>query len=563
MVQKYGSYKKDPTIKTPVIAWLFNRGFFQLFFTALTGVSILALVILFANGANAWKKIITEPEDVSPYQEISSTNSPGKSWAEEMASLNPEGISGWSVSDTIKPQHIQASDCAFNDNPSKTVLSTHIGSAGKVQTRVLLYGAGQASADFDRYAKTLQNCANGEVIDEEFGKSVMFDNGFILTMGDAIINVVAENIEQRDSLKAFYYEHMVKSLKESTCLDLDVSGKDSTRSFYYDPENYDGYKETTTVETQVDFQNVPTVPDLSIDEIHNPDAVQPESPLPQDFPSLPKEKVEKPSLPQAVEDVDDFSADAVYHIADINGPGCGWAWSSQKQPVYDDTELAVEKNTTIVDEQNKIDETAQTYVDEKKDWAIKTVHIMPAVNNWNNYTKDVNNVHDKWIWLNGERDKLYTPWHQYVDEHNEWETFDKRKSEALNAYNEELQVCMDKQEAYLEWEEKWGDLYAQQKAEENAPEEPEEPTQPEETPEPTETPTDPENPSETPTEAPTPTEEPEETEEPTKPVDIPEPPVNCTTLPERPAIIDQEKPAEPQAPEIPEGVTIPDSWEKP
>lgn len=554
MARKYAEYKKDPTIKTPIIAWLFDRGFVQLFFTAITGVSIVALVLLFTTGANAWKRISTEPEDVSPYQEISSTNSPGRNWAETLINITPQGLSGWTVSDVLKPQNIQAPNCAFNDNPSTTILSTHMGSSGTTQTRVLLYGAGQAGADFDKYAKTLQECANAEIIDEEFGKSAVFDNGFIITMGDAIVNVVATDNEQRDVLKKFYYDQMTKTLKESSCLDLDVSGNDATRSFYYNSEKYDGYKETTVVETQVDFKNAPTVPALNIDEINNPDVSQPESPLPQDFPALPKEAVSKPELPKEVENKDSFSADAVYNIADVNGPGCGWAWSSQKQPIYDETELAVEKNTTIVSKQNNVDEAAQTYVNQKKDWAMKTVQVMPAVNNWNQYAKDVNNVHDKWIWLNSERDKLYDPWHQYVEEHNEWETFDKRKSDALNTYNDNLEICMDKQEAYLDWEEKWGDLYAQQKAEENAPEEP---TQPEETPEPTDTPTDPENPVETPTATPTPTEEPAE------PVDVPEPPENCTTLPERPAIIDQEKPAEPQAPQIPEGVTIPDSWEKP
>lgn len=554
MARKYREYKKDSTIKTPIIAWLFNRGFLQLFFTAITGVSIIALALLFTSGANAWKRINTEPQDVSPYQEIASTNSQGRNWVEAMINMSPEGLSGWTVSDVVKPQNIQATNCVFNDNPSTTVLSTHLGNSGQTQTRILLYGAGQASADFDKYAKTLQECANAEIIDEEFGKSAVFDNGFIITMGDAIVNVVASDNEQRDELKNFYYGQMVKTLKETSCLDLDVAGNDATRSFYYNAEKYDGYKETTVVETQVDFRNVPTVPALNIDEINNPEATQPELPLPQDFPSLPEKEVSKPELPKTVEDKDSFSADAVYNIADTNGPGCGWAWSSQKQPVYDETELAVEKNTTIVDKQNDVDEAAQTYVNQKKDWAMKTVQVMPTVNNWNQYAKDVNTVHDKWIWLNSERDKLYDPWHQYVEEHNGWETFDKRKSDALNTYNDNLEICMDKQEKYLDWEEKWGDLYAQQELEESAPEEP---TQPEETPEPTDTPTDPESPVETPTATPTPT------EEPTKPVDVPEPPENCTTLPERPAIIDQEKPAEPQAPQIPEGVTIPDSWEKP
>lgn len=552
--KKYSDYKADPTIKIPIVAWLFNRGALQLLYTGFAAFSVLAMVLLYSSGANAWKRITTEPQDVSPYQEIEALNSPGRDWAESFIAKSPADLSGWTVSDIVKPQNITAPDCAFNDNPSTSLLSTHTASSGEAQVRVLLYGAGQAGADFDKYVALLKECSNVEIIDEEFGRTAKFKNGFITTMGDVIVNFVGTDNTQRDKLHEFYYNELVSSLKEYSCLDLDVNSTDDTRSFFYNPDTYGGLKETTVVETQVDIKNVPTVSSLSVDEIQNPGTIMPEAPLPQDFPELPKEEVAKPSLPQAVEDKDDFKADAIYNIADTNGPGCGWAWSAQKAPVYDESKLMIDKNSAIVENQNNVDTKAQEYVNSKNDWALKTVLVMPSVNSWNKYSQDVNNVHDRWDWLNTERDKLYQPWHDYVREHNDWAGFDGRKSDALTKYNEKLQVCLDTQETYLEWEEKWGELYAQQQAGLTAPVSP--PT----TPEPTETPTDPENPSDSPTEAPKPTTQPTTPE---KPIDVPEPPENCLTLPERPAIIDQEKPAEPMAPEIPAGVTIPDSWDKP
>lgn len=554
MARKYRDYKADPTIKAPIIAWFFNRGVFQLVYTGLAAFSVVAMVLLYSTGANAWKKITTEPVDVSPYQEIASVNSPGRDWAEQFIQKIPPSLSGWTVSDVIKPQNIKADNCAFNENPSTTLLSTHVANSGDAEARVLLYGAGQASADFDKYKSLLEKCSNTETVEQEFGKTLLYTNGFLMTMGDAILNVISTDNTQRDELYNFYYKEMQDSLKASSCLDLNVSGDDSTRSFFYDPENYQGLKETTVVETQVDTTNIPTVSALTIDEIENPDVEKPESPLPQSFPELPKNEVSKPALPKEIENRDDFSAEAVYNIADKNGPGCGWSWSAQKQPIYDEADLSVEKNSTIVEQQNNIDKEAQSYVDQKNNWAVETALILPSVNNWNQYAQNVNNVHTKWDWLNTERDKLYEPWHNYVEEYNDWETFDQRKSDAITAYNEELQKCLDKQEEYLEWEEKWGELYAQQQVEENSPTAP---TPPEETESPTDEPTSPESPVESPTEAPTPT------DEPTEPANIPDPPENCEILPERPVIMDQEKPSEPQSPAIPEGVTIPDSWEKP
>lgn len=107
----------------------------------------------------------------------------------------------------------------------------------------------------------------------------------------------------------------------------------------------------------------------------------------------------------------------------------------------------------------------------------------------------------------------------------------------------------------LAWEEEWGDLWAEQQAAINNPVE-------EESVEPTEEPTEG---SESATESPTASPEPEDdtTTEDILDLDIPEKPAGCSTMPDRPAIVDQAKPAEPQAPDIPEGVTIPDSWEKP
>lgn len=560
--RKFKDYRDDPTVKTPILAWLSDR---SVFYAAIAVFSIAVLVVVYSKGYEALQRINTEPVEVSPYMNVEPVNSQGQAWAVSLINEKPGNVKSWSVSKTSKPLLITTpSDLNISSEKISTrVLSSYSAVGDGVEARVHVYGAGQAGKDFERYTKILEQRTHLEKKSDENGSSVVYANGFYLTMGDAIVSVSVSNNETRDQLLQFYSSRMPKTLKESGCYDLTTNANDASRSFFYDRDSYTGLKEKTTVETLEPLNNLPSPTGTEIRNINTPDAVEPESPLPADFPALPEESVEKPSLPESVPTVDKFAEDAVYNVADTNGPGCGWKWSGQEAPVYNLVDLESTKNKTINDVQNSVDEEAVEYTNSQKDWALQTALVMPKVNAWNGYAKSVNTVHERWAWLDAEREKLKAPWEQYVEEHDEWLTFDSRKAEATKKYNEELQVCVDKQDELLEWEEKWGDLWAEQEAEKNNPT-PATPPTPTETPEPEE-PTDPATPTESPSESPTatPTATPTPTEEPEEPVDIPERPEGCSVTPPRPAIMDQTKPEEPQAPTIPEGVTIPDSWEKP
>jgi len=552
--RKYGDYKKDPTVKTPLLAWLSDR---SMIYIAFASVAVFALAVIFSRGVAALERINTEPVENSPYMSIEAIDSPGQAWASSLIQEKPSNIESWAVAETTKPQNIVVpKDLNISsENVSTTMLSTYVGTGSGIETRIHVYGSGQAASDFNRFVEILSKRANIETATNDDGSSALYDNGFFITMGDTIISVNTPNNEIRNELLKNYSTKIPETLRESGCFDLTVNSNDANRSFFYNPDSYTGLQETSQIETQVEINDLPQPQSLALDEIQYPNLTRPESPLPEGFPTLPENEVSKPSLPNPVESKEEFVKDAVYQIADPNGPGCGWKWSGQVAPVYNLVDLESGKNKTVVDTQDSIDTEAQNYVESQKDWAWQNALVMPKIDDWNVYAKNVNETHDKWNWLNEEREKLREPWNRYVEDYRNWSSFDGRKAEATESYNEELQKCIDKQDELLEWEEQWGELWAEQEAAKNnpLPEEPETPT-PTENPE---NPTDPSNPTETPSEAPT---EAPETEE---PVDIPAKPEGCSAFPERPAIVDQEKPAEPQAPEIPEGVTIPDSWEKP
>lgn len=554
--RKYQDYKKDPTVKTPILAWMSDR---SIGYIALSLFSVLALLVIYSRGVEALERINTEPVEVSPYMEVEATNSPGLTWASETIKQQPPSVESWAVAETAKPQNIITPN-TLNISSEKTsisLLATYVGTGSGVQTRAHVYGSGQAAKDFNRFVNLLSDRTNVETATNENGSSAKYENGFFVTMGDAIISVSAPNNEKRDELLEFYSKSMPETLKNSGCYDLTVTNDDALRSFFYDKDSYTGLLEHQKIETQVDIDGLPNPSPITIENINTPDLQQPESPIPADFPSLPEAEANKPTLPTEVETQDSFKKDAIYKVADTNGPGCGWKWSGQAAPVYDNNALETEKNKSIVDVQNDIDVQADNYVNSKKDWALQTALIMPKVNDWNSYVRNVNTVHERWNWLNDERAKLQEPWNQYVEDYKNWLSFDQRKADATEEYNEKLQVCIDKQDDLIAWEDEWGELWAKQEAAKDNPPEPSPaPTEPPEDEDPTNPGDEDTNPVEQPTTPPVD----DETEE---PVDIPEKPEGCNITPERPSIVDQAKPEEPQAPTIPEGVTIPDSWEKP
>lgn len=549
--RRLSDYRNDNLIKTPGLAWLIDT-FLMPAIVIMAIVSVIATMAIFRNGLTSYADMMKKPVSTSPYLSITATQSSAQQWASQMISQNP-GYPTWTVSDSIKPQHIDdPSNCIGENKIPITVLNSYKADNGaKTSATIQIYGAGQAIAQFNSYVNMMKKCGISQDVQEiqDRGKIFTYGNSFILTMGDSIISVSASDKTQRDNLSNFYQEQGSNSLLASSCIMLNIPNGSETRSFYYDKEKYTGLLETQTLNSQVDTNNIPNITSLTLDSIVDEKVDKPEEPLPVDFPVLPDE-IDKPTIPETIEKQDSFTIDSTYQINDLNGPGCGWGWSAQKSPVLSENDLTNKKNDTLLNSQIEVDEKAQSYVNSNVDWAEQVALLSPDVDSYNRYVQQVNTVHERWNWLNSERNKIYDDWVQYVKEHNDWLTFDSRKATAVNKYNEALNTCLADQQELQDWETEWGALYEQQQAGTTTT-----------TPVPTAT-TDPNATATDPNATATATAEPTAAAT-TAPVDIPERPAGCSTLPEKASIVDQEKPAEPQAPIIPEGVTIPDSWPQP
>lgn len=549
--KKLKDYKNNPNIKMPYTAWILSHSYIYIIFGI---IFLLFISIVLYAGWNSYQNIKKPKETYNPYQDIKLVDSPGKNWAKNLISENPkQDKSKWNVNKNSRPQNIlDTSQCGSIKNVPISVLSTYEATGINIKTRIQTYGAGQAAKNFNDYINKMKNCYQSiEVAKNNIGSIAKYDNGFILTMGDGIVSVQLDNLNDENKYIEFYTKRMSETLQQTQCKDLQSTPKDSERSFFYDPKSYHGLDQEKVISTTVKINGIPTPTNIIVNSINNPYATEPESPLPDTLPKMPTE-VSEPQIPNPVNNQTSFKKTAVYKIADENGPGCGWAWAGQKKPDYNMSALANTRKAIIDKTQKDVNQEAENYVNKKLSWSFDMALLYPQIDQWNKYVQKVNTVHEKWAWLEEQRALLKPSWDNYVQEHNYWETFDSRKAEAQKQYDSEYKQCTDARKELTDWNDKWGKKYQEKIDKKNSP-----------SPTPTPSSTNDDNKDKkdntTASPSPSPSSSPTKDEE----ENIPDPPKGCDNLPERPAIIDQDKPEEPKSPTIPKDVTIPDSWDKP
>ena len=556
--RKYSEYRDDPDIRVPVVRWLMDK---WLVYAAFTMAAIVMVAVTTSQGNASYRAITAAPKKNSPYQDIQAVDSPGMRWAKTLVAENPDNIKDWTPGTSSTPKHPLPNDTCKQEQVPSTVLAAYDATGKDVTVTVQVYGAGQAAKQFTTYkdgawANCLQNMEQVANAKDNGVNAYKFDGGFLITAGDATLGAAVKDTGLRDRLLAHYVARIPATLNDFQCAALISTDQDATRSFYYTPSAYSGYKRTQVVHTKVTIKGNATPIAQQLKDIADTDAEQPEGPLPQGFPELPKE-MQKPTHPDIVNDVDDFITHATYPIKDTSGPGCGWAWSSQKAPTYDEQNLAKTQNEAVTKAQNEADQRATDYMKNRHYYSGSMVTYLEQADSWNRYVSQVDAVHEKWTWLTTQRGLIESSWRGYVDEHNSWFTFDDRKQAAKTTYDREVLTCNTANEELKKWQTQYGDAW-KRKQEEAAQRG---------LPAPSASPTPSASLNPTPgTVMPAPTPAPAATPTPTpggSNGDIPAPPPGCTTPPVKPEILDQQKPAEPQPPTIPDGVTIPASWPQP
>lgn len=543
--------REDPVIKHPILAWLMDRAMLHTVVVAITVIMVAGFVI---EGYQSLQRMMTDAATPSDYMEIVAEDTPAASWAASFVRSVDLGDEQ-RVSDSLKPTHGFLSESLINvgELPVTLIGSATAEAENDVAIVAQTFGAGQARKQFDKYVSLL---GTSETATRSSNALISTDSGTIRigVVGDALIALRAP-LGMIDARFNKVMEVAETSLTESGCKALDADTDQSRRSMYYNKDAFTGLLVTEIVKTQVNLESLPNIKIPEITNIASPGKQKPEGPFPMDFPNVPENTPTKPSLTSAPEVGSRFQKNVTYRVPDLDGPGCGWAWSGQKPTVEDESNLKAEQDAALRLAQEEINYNAQEYVDSVLSWARKSIILAPQSEQWNRHTDKVNKVHEAWQKLEYDRVAIKPLWDEFLRLHEDWRTFPQRQADADKLFSEAQDRCAADTQELDEWNEEnselvedyllaygdWEQSEAQKLAEYEEElaewmslpegERGERPVKPE----PTDPPNDPRD----------------------------DRPAGCEDVPERPAILDQQRPPEPQPPVIPEDVTIPYSWGQP
>lgn len=465
---------------SPLAAFIFDRWYV---FGAFCLVAVLVITTVVTQGFRDLDAMAAPPEDDSPYREMEARDFLGKRFVADFVQQHPDEIDSddWDADDSARtPEPVfSVETCPDLGSVPNSLLTTYRGQGDGLTVLSRVYGAGQARDHFERVRNVLEDCEDVSDL-ETFTTSTdpelaafSFESGgdeyAVFTAGDVINEVSVGSDDAPVSLSEavdYYAEYSVESLQreEWVCYDLTPSADDAQRSFFYDYANYEGLYDSEELTNETDISNLPS-PALVRDgndgatsvirQPENPDSEVPESPLPDDMDEETPREPSRPVIPSEFETQEEFSETAVFEVSDWDGPGCGWSWSAQISPIYDEEAIEHNRNVIMTETQNDVERQAGSYLNRNHDYTLSVLRQDIVITNWNEWVDNVNSIHDSWQWLEEQRDILWEAWETYLANHEEWSSFPDRQDAAQEEYDEAIEQCLNQREEVQEWDDRY------------------------------------------------------------------------------------------------------------
>lgn len=563
MARRSYSYYKTAGYKLPALTWVMNQG---VVYAAVAAVGLGVVGNHLYQSKESLDRTETPYTPNTPYMNVSMQSLPSQGWAKNYLAGAPKGQKSWVVSNNNEPRNpLTFQECETIGLEPKTLLATYTAEGDSARVAAQVYQPGTGKLAFESYKKAISQCDTVKVTESSTSPTTEvaeFSDGFFFLFGDALVFVVHQNATDREAFKSYFTSRAAVTLSSSGCAELTVDSTDPNRNLFT-TDKFTGLLLSEVIKTNVPLGNLPNPVFGELRDLSYMD--QPEGPLDKSIPTVPRAP-DKPVVEKIIRGkVPEFEKTVQYQVDDTLGPGCGWKWAGMNPPITSAKKMDEQKNKTFNSAQNSVDTAASKFVSDKIASAASALTIMQQVDVWNNYTVRVDKIHDRWTWLNDERQKIMTPWFNYVEAHNNWSSFDYRKEAATQQYTRDVQQCNAANQAVRDWDARYGGI------QQGVAIQPQQYTvrpmsyvvqapKPVETTKPTPSPTATVQPSPTPTETmptPSPT-----APSPTQTPEIPPRPPVCGGV-AQPSILSQEKGAEPKPPRLAEGVTVPGSWPKP
>lgn len=365
---------------------------------------------------------------------------------------------------------------SINPHP---VLGTQLELSNGVTVTVSAFGAGQSAQARTSYRDGLRNCTgrNGSagLISGSSPMAVGDYNGFSFASGgvttnvwlhsDVMITVSARSQSVVRDMSVLYRDKVNSELQASTCLDARVTNDDAHRSPYYDASNYTGWERGREVELADAEPGITAgvyAPGAAFDGsgkrlgayahqsgpaslLELPESpTKPEAPLPAGVPAnLPSEVPQPSTQIVSIKQVPESTTTIAERVEDPEGPGCGWAWTGQKAPIFDASEEKVRADKAARQEIERMRGEYGEYQNSVVANHNTTLQYNREADAYNAYVESYDSVAEQWEDINRKRSEYRVLLDQYWEDMEAYEDFQDDLKEAQEAYDEAVQECRD------------------------------------------------------------------------------------------------------------------------
>lgn len=417
---------------------------------AIAAVSVGAsiLVAVTAAGGYAYARATRPQADNSAYANVSPAQYPGSDFVKAMTETDMNGAK------TRKTQRSEVplipDQCSADDTPAKSMLYSRSAKGDGYAITAQAYGSGQAKSVYDGLASQVASCEHGyERSSKDSVSYISWNGGYLMTAGDAIVSIAVDEASRQQQVASEVIARMNEQMKSTGCAAMDESADDARRSFYYDRNSYKGLtgvEEVSATKKRVDMAVPQNLEDAGghVENIFVKPVTRsvPESPLPSGMqsglpsaPALPDihDQAQKPSETNTI----------TYQMKDSKGPGCGWAWSGQKTPDFNESMLKADYRKTKKDAISAIDRDILDYNTQARSWSLSTLWSMRFASTWDQYVKSANDIMASWNALDAGREAFRPTWMAYIQSLKDWEYRRLAANDAVSDRNNAVSACAD------------------------------------------------------------------------------------------------------------------------
>lgn len=409
-------------------------------------VSISVIVGIIIAGSKTYAESTAEPTHNSKYASYKSASFPGSSFADSMTS---DAVDGDALNQASASNAYMIPESCLDTNANPNSMIYMKSGSNKIYTiNAQVYGAGQASSQYSKYLDSISKC--GLQISNATRGSIQYvswSGGYMMTEGDAIVTILVSDTSKQQSVAEKVMDAIDRKMTETNCLATDANNDSSSRSFYYDQKSYKGLTQQEQVSSTKKTVTLSTPQNLkdagSIDALYQSPVVRvvPESPLPANMQSSLPSSPQKPTI-GSTENTPLSIGTIEYQVKDVNGPGCGWKWSGQQSPTFDQSSLTQTYNGIKKSAISGLDAKVLSYNSWASSYSLSTLWSMRFVNTWNQYTKSVNDITAAWNALDAGRNAFKPTWNAYLQSVYSWETGRLSRQTDQDTWNQTITDCV-------------------------------------------------------------------------------------------------------------------------